>query len=89
MMTYYDDETNVYEAVSRFGRRRLIMTEEQAEEYQKEHPEEDVQAVVQVPFTNYSDAASDYLECSCKPDGPNETATLCPSCRSYFASMLD
>ena len=83
MMPYYDGTLNTYIIQGL----EVKMTEEQAEKWHEENPGTDVRAAepdVPTPFPD--EAAEDYLNCSCPPDPPNQTATLCASCRAYFST---
>lgn len=85
MTPYYDGKRYRY---SVDGQER-VMTEEEAEKYQEEHPRADVQADLKKDAPLPDGAADDYLECTCLPDPPdgNVTATLCNACRAYFDSL--
>ena len=85
MMPYYDGLPKAYLVDGK----PWIMTEEQAEEYQVEYPNVNIVSDTEIPSVLPDAAADDYLDCSCLPDPPNGTATLCNACVLYFQSLED
>ena len=84
MMPYYDNTVNEYLV----NGKAVKMTEEQAEEYQERYPTANLVSDTSLPAPFPDEAADDLLDCTCPPDPPtNMTATLCNSCRAYFASL--
>lgn len=81
-MTYYDEKLNNY-LVDGQERR---MTEEEAEEYQDEHPNAEVVSNTRLQPPLDGSATSDYLNCTCPvpPKDGNMTGLLCKSCLDYF-----
>ena len=83
-MPYYDDTVNKFLV----NGKTVMMTEEQAEDYQERYPLANLVSDTDIPAPFPDEAADDYLDCTCPDDPPNNvTATLCASCRAYFASL--
>jgi hypothetical protein len=88
-MTYYDGEKILWRVRGVRGIVSVRLTEEEAEGFMDDNPQASLDADFDIPSPLPDEAADDYLECSCPPDPPtaNSTATLCKSCRAYFASL--
>jgi hypothetical protein len=84
-MTYYDGKKRLYDIDGLHVR----MTEEEAEKFQAENPEVDIQYVPERTKPLPDEAADDYLDCTCQPDPIDGTAPLCNACRLYFESLRD
>jgi hypothetical protein len=84
-MPYYNEALNTY----LINGVEVRLTEMNAEAYQKNHPDDDVQAVPDLDTPLPDEAADDYLDCSCQPDPPGGTAPLCNYCVLYFEELLE
>jgi hypothetical protein len=77
MTPYYTDEKYTFfvDGVE------MLMTEEEAEQYQEDHPEADVQAKLEVePLTLQVD--DDIIDCTCDGD-----YNICSACEDFFRSI--